>query len=1143
MGPSGGEIVVLRAVWRVIAALWCVVAPTGKMHAEEGASKMAPKLTLQFGHGGFINGVALTPDGRYAVSRGLSDDLKLWDLESGLLLRNMGRVRDLGRLVLSADGRALTLSEYGRKLELRELSSGRMTDAVMIDYADRKTALAITPDCRWLVFGGGWNEERNVPRSEIWDIHTLQAIATFGMPDPREPGIWLESVTDLAMSGQGRFFAGTNGNGTLALFELPSGRLIRYLRAPPLSRAEELGRQSDKLDALRISADDTLLYEAVHSKARAWINVWDTQSGRLLRKVRNAVAGSKLNDYAFLPDNRRVLSKKMFEGDRIRLWDMTSGKTLNTFEGGDALALSQDGKRLLGNIGLVRESLKLWDLERGTDKVFAARRSNAWRVFPTSRGQAVLFSQLWDVAAGQRIRDLGGADVVALTPDHERAVAMLGNEKSQATEVDVVDIRSGEVVRRIPLTIENQFDDFNVATDGKSVVRVMQDGRVFAWDMNSGKPRPAPRLKGGAISIGEISADLTLLVGDEIERSELVKIWEMKTGRVIASLVDRAATEKTAGKAVPRTHGLVSRVRLNADGTRILTAGSDGVATEQRSTFKIWDSQSGALLETIRSESGALYTSLSFADDRHFLSGSYEGFVELWDRESGVSVARSHPLGAMVHNIAALDEGRYIIAEAGGAYHVLDGHSLGTLATLVSDDRGEWISMTPEGFFDLSSPAAYDLLSVVRGMQSARVDQMYQTLFYPDLVRESLAGDPDGEVAAAGRATNLSKILDSGPAPTVEITAPRPGMTSTIDLMRFEARLTDGGKGVGRIEWRVNGVTAAVTSKVGGAGPEYRVAQELALEPGENTIEVVAYNAASVLASLPAQVTVKFTGSADAVKPTLHVLAIGINAYIDRGWTPPGADGAIKFAPLKLAVNDAKAFAAALRKAGVGQYADVKVTEALDAGASLRALDQAIDRIAAEVRPRDTFVLFAAAHGTSEAGHFYLIPQDYQGGPDALTRGAVGQERLQDWIANRIKAKKALILLDTCESGALVGGFLRSRTDLPASETAVGRLNEATGRPVLTAAAQGEPAFEGYEGHGVFTWALLDALRNGDRNGNGVIELNELAAHVQDQVPKISAKLNGRGRAAVAVRGLSNDRQSARFGSRGEDFAVVRRLQ
>jgi hypothetical protein len=114
---------------------------------------------------------------------------------------------------------------------------------------------------------------------------------------------------------------------------------------------------------------------------------------------------------------------------------------------------------------------------------------------------------------------------------------------------------------------------------------------------------------------------------------------------------------------------------------------------------------------------------------------------------------------------------------------------------------------------------------------------------------------------------------------------------------------------------------------------------------------------------------------------------------------------------------------------------------------------------------------------------------------------------------------------------------------VPASEAAVGRLHEATGRPVLTAAASGKPAFEGYRGHGVFTYALLDALSHGDGSGNGLIEVSELVAHVQDRVPRLSAELNGRGVSMIAVRGSGDDNQSAHFGATGEDFALVRRLK
>ena len=124
----------------------------------------------------------------------------------------------------------------------------------------------------------------------------------------------------------------------------------------------------------------------------------------------------------------------------------------------------------------------------------------------------------------------------------------------------------------------------------------------------------------------------------------------------------------------------------------------------------------------------------------------------------------------------------------------------------------------------------------------------------------------------------------------------------------------------------------------------------------------------------------------------------------------------IAFPPLGLAVGDArlspprcKRPARALRR-GARQ-------NALDRDATPANLDRIVREMAAAISPRDTFVLYAAAHGYSLNGRYYLIPQDYQGGnnPEALKARAIGQDRLQDWIANRIKAKKAVILLDTCE--------------------------------------------------------------------------------------------------------------------------------
>lgn len=127
-------------------------------------------------------------------------------------------------------------------------------------------------------------------------------------------------------------------------------------------------------------------------------------------------------------------------------------------------------------------------------------------------------------------------------------------------------------------------------------------------------------------------------------------------------------------------------------------------------------------------------------------------------------------------------------------------------------------------------------------LTATTVDQVHQSLFNPDLVREALAGDPDGDVREAAGVVNLQKAVDSGPAPLVEMASTWIVGQSKDELVTSHARIADRGKGIGRIEWRVNGVTAAVTTAPADHPANYVVTQQLALDPGDNTIEVVAYN-------------------------------------------------------------------------------------------------------------------------------------------------------------------------------------------------------------------------------------------------------------------------------------------------------------
>ena len=106
---------------------------------------------------------------------------------------------------------------------------------------------------------------------------------------------------------------------------------------------------------------------------------------------------------------------------------------------------------------------------------------------------------------------------------------------------------------------------------------------------------------------------------------------------------------------------------------------------------------------------------------------------------------------------------------------------------------------------------------------------------------------------------------------------------------------------------------------------------------------------------------------------------------------------------------------------------------------------------------------------------------------------------------------------------------LNTRGEGLAQLAAVGRLIQATGRTTLTAAMDDQSALEGYRGHGVFTFALLDGLARGDRNGNGLVEVTELLEHVDGLVPEITDK-------------TWHVRQTPRSLFQGSNFALTKQL-
>jgi len=298
-----------------------------------------------------------------------------------------------------------------------------------------------------------------------------------------------------------------------------------------------------------------------------------------------------------------------------------------------------------------------------------------------------------------------------------------------------------------------------------------------------------------------------------------------------------------------------------------------------------------------------------------------------------------------------------------------------------------------------------------------------------------------------------------------------------------------------------------------------------AFRAGDNHIAVVAMN--------PLRGRAEATGMvhnpAKPPDPHLTGVAVGINNYeahrtavADAAERPDDPRNQLAstraFGDLGKARADAVGFSRELLKyRGPGKYfPEGNVATILDAAAERKGILTALADIKkSAVRPDDLLVVFFAGHGDllspagkplpptpmgvvargfpADSGMFVFCCPDYL--PTKPDTTAVSCEDLFEALA-QINCRK-LVLLDTCHAGGAIEANVLRRF-----------IPNGQGPTVIAACDQSELSFEDNKlGHGVFTYAVLEALgpkfRNADANTDGILTATELYEYLADRVPAL----------------------------------------
>lgn len=216
---------------------------------------------------------------------------------------------------------------------------------------------------------------------------------------------------------------------------------------------------------------------------------------------------------------------------------------------------------------------------------------------------------------------------------------------------------------------------------------------------------------------------------------------------------------------------------------------------------------------------------------------------------------------------------------------------------------------------------------------------------------------------------------------------------------------------------------------------------------------------------------------------------------------------------LHYTTKDARDFAAALVDPKIGRFPAANVHVLGETQVPTRQFKEELNWLARSAQEEDLVVIFVATHGTSRkddtADVNYIVTSDTDvSSPDSLFGSALGMVELSDIVRTRIKARRTVILLDTCHSAGATAAKTERATglaDFAPSGAALDRIRQGVGRAILTSSQEEQFSYEGAPfQNGYFTHFLLEALRQ----NNGMNTVQQDYDYVKEQLPKaVAARL------------------------------------
>jgi len=617
---------------------------------------------------------AFSPDGKVLTTAG-SKSLRMWDMTTGKLLREIADNYQVSRIFCSPKGRFLA-TRGEKSINLRDPNTGQILHSISTSMWPS----AFSPDDKLLVTSG--SPDGSV---DLWETATGKHVISLKGHK--------EGVHSPAFTSDGK-----------TLFTMDSGKKVCLWAVASGTLRKSFDMQVPQWRTVRISPDGQTL--AVVPYSREAVSLWDTETGKERVRLQGELAHARYG-LAFSLDGKILATnwaEPWAEEGAVSLWDPATGKLIRRFSAPasaiEFLQFAPDGRTLLGAAGGTR--LHLWDSQTGRELFVTSGHEGMIRSLALTPDSKQVISmadntiRLWDVMTGRQIR------VVAHTPHGGSGLSITRDGQAVLsggyTRLRLNELATGKELQSFPLD-ENpeklprpesflpghSSQHVGVSTDGRTAVSVSSQPRqirpnafgavnvVDVWDIASGKAVSrrelgyshevnflglAPGVRTLGISVSSLPPPQALQ--EKIPRDESnthqILIQGVLTGRNIVSLPqpDNYSHDHAFSPDARTLVTTTNTVKHTAQGSEIGAA-----------TFHFWELATGKERFAFQVTDTSRYYGfgqVAFLPGARILATiRHEGAIQLWDAVTGKELFRRTGSDSHVSALAFSHDEKFLV--------------------------------------------------------------------------------------------------------------------------------------------------------------------------------------------------------------------------------------------------------------------------------------------------------------------------------------------------------------------------------------------------------------------------------------------------------------------------------------------------